>query len=60
MLSITLLLLDFHTSQAESVKSFMISALADAALEGDEHFTIMLFPAGSGAVIDPLKGQYSL
>ncbi|XP_056276017.1 adhesion G-protein coupled receptor V1 [Pseudoliparis swirei] len=47
-------------TEAESVKSFMISALADAALEGDEHFTIMLFPAGSGAVIDPLKGMATI
>lgn len=36
----------------------MIRALADSVLEGDEYFTIRLFPAESGAVIDPLNGWF--
>lgn len=44
------------TFQTESVKKFVIRALADTVLEGDEHFTVQLFPAESGAVIDPLHG----
>ncbi len=40
------------------MKTFVIRALADTVLEGDEHFTVRLFPAESGAVIDPLNGQY--
>ncbi len=43
--------------QTESMKTIVIQALADTLLEGDEHFTISLFPAESGAVIDPLNGQ---
>lgn len=42
------------------MKTFVIRALADTVLEGDEHFTIRLFPAESGAVIDPLNGRYLL
>ncbi|XP_010764610.1 G-protein coupled receptor 98-like, partial [Notothenia coriiceps] len=38
------------------MKTLVIRALADTTLEGDEHFTVRLFPAGSGAVIDPLNG----
>ncbi|KAM6930325.1 adhesion G-protein coupled receptor V1 [Xenentodon cancila] len=41
-------------TEAETMKSFLIRALADNVLEGDEHFTIRLFPADSGAVVDPL------
>ncbi|XP_031160888.2 adhesion G-protein coupled receptor V1 isoform X2 [Sander lucioperca] len=44
----------------DSMKTFVIRALADTALEGDEHFTVRLFPAGSGAVIDPLKGMATI
>ncbi|KAM9393782.1 adhesion G-protein coupled receptor V1 [Pholidichthys leucotaenia] len=40
----------------EPVKTFVIRALADAVLEGDEHFTVQLLPAQSGAIIDPLNG----
>lgn len=40
------------------MKTFVIRALADTVLEGDEHFTVQLYPAESGAVIDPLNGQY--
>ncbi|XP_075960449.1 adhesion G-protein coupled receptor V1 [Anarhichas minor] len=47
-------------TEAESMKSFMIRALADTALEGDEHFTVRLFPAESGAVIDPLTGMATI
>lgn len=36
----------------------MIRALADAVLEGDENFTVQLLAAESGAVIDPINGQY--
>lgn len=46
----------FHNFQSESVKSFMIRALADTVLEGDEHFIVRLYPAESGAVISPLNG----
>lgn len=35
----------------------VIRALADSVLEGDERFSIHLFPAQSGAVIDPLNGE---
>ncbi|XP_054629148.1 adhesion G-protein coupled receptor V1 isoform X2 [Dunckerocampus dactyliophorus] len=43
-------------TENESMKTFVIRALADSILEGDEHFTVNLFPAsGSGAVIDPLN-----
>ncbi|KAK9522609.1 hypothetical protein VZT92_019059 [Zoarces viviparus] len=47
-------------TEAESMKSFVIRALADTALEGDEHFTVRLFPAESGAVIDPLTGMVTI
>ncbi|XP_068617051.1 adhesion G-protein coupled receptor V1 [Brachionichthys hirsutus] len=43
-------------TETESMKTFVIRALADAVLEGDEHFGIRLFPSASGAVIDPLNG----
>lgn len=39
------------------MKTFVIRALADTVLEGDEHFTVRLFPVESAAVIDPLNGQ---
>lgn len=48
----------FHTFQTEVMKTFVIRALSDTLLEGDEHFTVRLFPAASGAVIDPLNGQF--
>lgn len=38
------------------MKSFVIRALADIVVEGEERFTVQLFPADSGAVIDPLNG----
>ncbi|KAK5871603.1 hypothetical protein PBY51_004474 [Eleginops maclovinus] len=47
-------------SESESMKTFVIRALADTTLEGDEHFTVGLFPAGSGAVIDPLNGDATI
>lgn len=40
------------------MKTFVIRALADTLLEGDEHFTVRLFPDESGAVINPVNGQY--
>ncbi|XP_061528205.1 adhesion G-protein coupled receptor V1 isoform X2 [Phycodurus eques] len=44
-------------TETESMKTFVIRALTDRVLEGDEHFTVKLFPAsGSIAVIDPLNG----
>lgn len=36
----------------------MVRALADTELEGDEQFIVRLFPSASGAVIDPLNGQF--
>ncbi|XP_029296357.1 LOW QUALITY PROTEIN: adhesion G-protein coupled receptor V1 [Cottoperca gobio] len=47
-------------TETESMKTFVIRALADTALEGDEHFTVRLFPAESGAVIDPLNGMATI
>ncbi|XP_041793349.1 adhesion G-protein coupled receptor V1 isoform X2 [Chelmon rostratus] len=47
-------------TETESMKTFVIRALADTVLEGDEHFTIRLFPAESGAVIDPLNGMATI
>ncbi|XP_065821533.1 adhesion G-protein coupled receptor V1 [Labrus bergylta] len=47
-------------TETDSMKTFVIRALADSVLEGDEHFTVKLFPAGSGAVIDPLDGIASI
>lgn len=35
----------------------VIRALVDAVLEGEEHFSVRLFPAESAAVIDPLNGE---
>lgn len=46
----------FHNLQSESVKTIVIKALADTVLEGDERFTVRLFPAETGAVISPLNG----
>ncbi|XP_044225055.1 adhesion G-protein coupled receptor V1 isoform X2 [Thunnus albacares] len=43
-------------TETESIKTFVIRALTDTVLEGDEHFTVQLFPAESGTVIDPLNG----
>lgn len=43
--------------QNQSRAVIVIRALVDAVLEGDEHFSIRLFPAESGAVIDPLNGE---
>lgn len=42
--------------QNQSTSVIVIRALADTVLEGDEHFSIHLFPAESAAVIDPLNG----
>ncbi|XP_070820196.1 adhesion G-protein coupled receptor V1 isoform X2 [Chaetodon trifascialis] len=47
-------------TETESMKTFVIRALADTLLEGDEHFTVRLFPADSGAVIDPLNGMATI
>lgn len=47
---------NFHTLQSESEKTFLIRALADTVLEGDERFTVRLFPAETGAIISPLNG----
>ncbi|XP_017272706.1 adhesion G-protein coupled receptor V1 [Kryptolebias marmoratus] len=47
-------------SETETVKSFVIRAVADEELEGDEHFALRLFPADSGAVIDPLHGVVTI
>ncbi|TKS78901.1 G-protein coupled receptor 98 [Collichthys lucidus] len=43
-------------TETESMKTFVIRALADTLLEGDEHFTVRLFPDESGAVINPVNG----
>ncbi|XP_051923302.1 adhesion G-protein coupled receptor V1 [Hippocampus zosterae] len=44
-------------NETDSLKTFVIRALADNVLEGDEHFTVKLFPASDGgAVIDPFSG----
>ncbi|XP_076021271.1 adhesion G-protein coupled receptor V1 [Genypterus blacodes] len=42
-------------TKTESRQTFVIRALADTVLEGEESFTVRLFPAESGAVIDPLN-----
>ncbi|KAM8885173.1 adhesion G-protein coupled receptor V1 [Spinachia spinachia] len=47
-------------NEAESRKSFLIRALTDTTPEGTEHFRVQLFPAQSGAVIDPLKGMATI
>ncbi|XP_037338537.2 adhesion G-protein coupled receptor V1 [Pungitius pungitius] len=47
-------------NKTESMKSFTIRALTDTTLEGTEYFTIQLFPAESGAIIDPLKGMATI
>ncbi|XP_051279685.1 adhesion G-protein coupled receptor V1 isoform X2 [Dicentrarchus labrax] len=47
-------------TETESMKTFVIRALADTVLEGDEHFTVRLFPADSGAVINPLNGMATI
>ncbi|XP_047184912.1 adhesion G-protein coupled receptor V1 [Scophthalmus maximus] len=47
-------------TETESMKTFVIRALSDTVLEGDEHFTIRLFPAGGGAVIDPLNDMVTI
>ena len=44
--------------QTESAQSFVIRALEDSALEGEESFTVRLLPGTSAAVIDPLAGQW--
>lgn len=43
--------------QNQSTNVIVIRALVDAVLEGDEHFSVRLFPAESAAVIDPLNGE---
>ncbi|KAI3372466.1 hypothetical protein L3Q82_022949 [Scortum barcoo] len=47
-------------TEMESMKTFVIRALADTVLEGNEHFTVRLFPAESGAIIDPLNGKVTI
>ncbi|XP_060927102.1 adhesion G-protein coupled receptor V1 [Limanda limanda] len=47
-------------TESESMKTFMIRALADSVVEGEEHFTVRLLPAGSGAVIDPLNDMVTI
>ncbi|XP_042344940.1 adhesion G-protein coupled receptor V1 [Plectropomus leopardus] len=47
-------------TETDSVKTFVIRAVADTVLEGDEHFTVWLFPAESAAVIDPLNGMATI
>uniref|UniRef100_A0A3Q2DXJ8 Adhesion G-protein coupled receptor V1 n=1 Tax=Cyprinodon variegatus TaxID=28743 RepID=A0A3Q2DXJ8_CYPVA len=47
-------------TETETAKSFVIGALADNFIEGDEHFTLRLFPADSGAIIDPLHGEVTV
>uniref|UniRef100_H2M3Y4 Adhesion G-protein coupled receptor V1 n=1 Tax=Oryzias latipes TaxID=8090 RepID=H2M3Y4_ORYLA len=47
-------------NQTESMKTFAIRALADNVLEGEEHFTLRLLPADSGAIIDPLNGLVTI
>lgn len=42
------------------MKTFAIRALADNVLEGEEHFTLRLLPADSGAIIDPLNGLVTI
>lgn len=43
--------------QNQSTNVIVIRALADALLEGEERFSVRLFPAESTAVIDPLNGE---
>uniref|UniRef100_A0A667Y0L3 Adhesion G-protein coupled receptor V1 n=1 Tax=Myripristis murdjan TaxID=586833 RepID=A0A667Y0L3_9TELE len=43
-------------TETESKKTFVVRALADSVLEGDESFSVRLFPDESGVVIDPLNG----
>ncbi|XP_030273384.1 adhesion G-protein coupled receptor V1 isoform X2 [Sparus aurata] len=47
-------------TETESMKTFMVRALADTELEGDEQFIVRLFPSASGAVIDPLNGMATI
>ncbi|XP_059193370.1 adhesion G-protein coupled receptor V1 [Centropristis striata] len=47
-------------TETDSMKTFVIRALTDTELEGDELFTVSLFAAGSGAVIDPLNGMATI
>lgn len=47
----------FMLPQNQSTHVIVIRALADTMLEGDEHFSVRLFPAESGAVIDPLNSE---
>uniref|UniRef100_A0A3Q3J0J5 Adhesion G-protein coupled receptor V1 n=1 Tax=Monopterus albus TaxID=43700 RepID=A0A3Q3J0J5_MONAL len=46
-------------TETDSMKTFMIRALADTVLEGDEHFTVRLVPE-SGAVINPLNAMTTI
>lgn len=48
----------FFYFQTQSLKTFVVKALTDTILEGEEHFSVHLFPAKSDVVIDPLNGQY--
>ncbi|XP_026177361.1 adhesion G-protein coupled receptor V1 isoform X2 [Mastacembelus armatus] len=47
-------------TETDFVKMIVVRALADTILEGDEHFTVRLFPAESGAVISPLNGMATI
>uniref|UniRef100_A0A665TER5 Adhesion G-protein coupled receptor V1 n=1 Tax=Echeneis naucrates TaxID=173247 RepID=A0A665TER5_ECHNA len=47
-------------TETESMKTFVIRALTDTVLEGDEHFNVRLFPAQSGVVIDPLNAMVTI
>ncbi|XP_045890437.1 adhesion G-protein coupled receptor V1 [Micropterus dolomieu] len=47
-------------TETESMKTFVIRAFADTVLEGDEYFTVRLFPLESGAIIDPLNGMATI
>ncbi|KAF3695921.1 Monogenic audiogenic seizure susceptibility protein 1 -like protein [Channa argus] len=47
-------------TETESVKTFVIRALADNILEGNENFTVRLFAADSGAVINPLRAMVTI
>ncbi|KAK2837424.1 hypothetical protein Q5P01_014636 [Channa striata] len=47
-------------TETESTKTFVIRALADNILEGNEQFTVRLFAADSGAVINPLSAMATI
>ncbi|KAF7670351.1 hypothetical protein LDENG_00010120 [Lucifuga dentata] len=45
---------------SESQKTFVIRALADTVLEGEERFIVRLFPTDSDVVIDSLNGMATI